>query len=755
MILPPDDLQLVRTRPQSSELFLSVFKPRIVLQCQINDPAIEKGARTITFDNVTYGSDLAVEPGMVCWIGSAVGLKDIGKTRVKSITPTSMEVAENSDINWADGQFLTVYRFFEILPVYPRIINDPANDENVIFYKDYDIAYTNQNSILGTLINMGSHRAAMLQGGSVRLWYTSSGTATMQTGISLSYDWAFEGGTPTGSTNANPGWVSYTMPGDYVTRLIISGSNGAADTSYRYVSIRNPISSGVSVPYQKWSMESLEGSRDEGGYTASITIYEQSSSIEDGSVVVLFSKDFYGSTEISLGGNQENNSGIFFVGYVMSGSVEFDYQKSTVKFDVGSVTNYLRQINAFSVSVESSKSPTTWYELLDMDIRSALYHYLKWHTSVLLTNDFQYVGENPKVQYFDADRTSIFDAVDNFMRSAMVGKVVSDRQGRMWAEQDITILPTGTSVAAMQLTRHDWKDAPTITENVINKTSYLEMGGIAYSGAYTGSFSALLACAPGDAPAYRGATENIEGLALNSQDHLNQIVKNLYAFRNNRVVSVDLNLSSNYGNLDIAPQIPINLVITPDETVRGLTVRNDFNVNSMSWEYDPKNKMLMPSQVSFLPIVNGDHVETIVIPPVPDGGGYGGGSPSIPALPPFNFPGFYPVTYTWVIDSPESGGIPGPRLWQTRTVLRIDSYIVGGTSVTFNVEQRAVIGTAGQDLMTNDMVSDLDGESTMSITGSAISSGTAQYINANYWLWLDIASVVGGVEKLVVTVTAG
>lgn len=637
MRLSPSNLELIRTRPQSTRLYLSVFAPRIVMQARVNNVSIAKGARTIAFDSVTAGNYSAVEAGMILWVGSSAGAKDIGKIRIKGIEPATLEVAENSDINWADNQYLTVYRYWAIDPIYPRIISDPADPENVIFYKDYDVAYSNQNSTLGAFVNMGSHRAAFLEGGSAQLWYTASGTAALQTGIALSYDWSFEGGNPSGSALFSPGYILYNTPGHYVTRLIVSGSNGSVESSYRYASIYNPISSGVNIPYLQWEMDSLRGSRDEGGYTASIKLFQPGSEIEEGSVVVLFSEDYYGNTKVSLGGNGENNSKIFFVGYVMDGSIEYDYEKSTVSFDIGSISSYMKEMDGFSVSVESSAAPATWYQLLDMDIENAVYHYLKWHSTVLKTVDFEYTGDNPKIQFFDADRSSLYDAIDNFLRSAIVGKMVSDRQGKLWAEPDITLSATGSVASIMDLTYRDWRNTPNVDERTIQDLSYLEMGGIAYSGAYSGTFAALMACAPGATPAYRGGTERQQGLALNDQSHINSIVKNLYAHKNYKYPNIDLQLAAAYRNLDIAPQEPLNLIITPEDTVRRLNIRNDFNISSMDWEYDEEHGLLLAG-ASLNPIVNGDHVEVIDIPDIPDDGGYATPASQIPRIPKMAIP---------------------------------------------------------------------------------------------------------------------
>jgi hypothetical protein len=102
-------------------------------------------------------------------------------------------------------------------------------------------------------------------------------------------------------------------------------------------------------------------------------------------------------------------------------------------------------------------------------------------------------------------------------------------------------------------------------------------------------------------------------------------------------------------------------------------------------------------------------------------------------------------TFSWVITNPVAGGIPGPRLKVAATAIRIDSYVTSATSVTFNIEERSTIGSAGSNLLASDQVADVNGETTTSFDDSALA--------ADNWLWLDIASVSGTPAILVVTLT--
>ena len=102
-------------------------------------------------------------------------------------------------------------------------------------------------------------------------------------------------------------------------------------------------------------------------------------------------------------------------------------------------------------------------------------------------------------------------------------------------------------------------------------------------------------------------------------------------------------------------------------------------------------------------------------------------------------------SYTWVIDNPATGGIPGPRLKVAHTVTRLDSYVTAATSVTFNIEERSTIGSAGTDILASDQVADTDG----AIASSFSNAGLA----ADCWLWLDISAVSGTPGKVVITLS--
>lgn len=640
MIPTSAQLALLRGQPHRTKLYLSIYQPSTVFAARLNNASAAKNDRVIPYDGVSAGAYTLIQSGMTLYVGSSAGAFDKGMVRVRSADGTNLTVAENAHINWADDDYLTVVSFFEINAVYPRIIQDPADAMNTLWYKDYDIAYSNQNSILGSFIQMGPHHAGFV--GDV--YYSATGTTNLL-GNSLTYSWFFEGADTTGSSAIVPGNIHYTTPGHYTTRLTVT-DGASTDISYRHISIYNR---GGTI--QNWELLNLSGSRGQGGYTASIRLHQTltSAQLREGSLVVIFAEDDYAGQSGSMGGNAIGREDTVFCGYVLKGSIRYNYRESSMEFELGSPAMVMQEAEGFGVSIQYSDAPgptddipSGWVTVLGMDVKRALYHYLRWHSTVLMTNDFQFVGTDRYLQYFDADRTSLYDAIQNAMHSILLGGVVCDRQGKIWAERPVYLEPSAFS-EQFTLTNVDWVGEAGIEELRMARTAFIEAGGIYFSGP-ANTYTPLLAQAPGTTPGYRGSVERIQGLALTGQSELNQITGDLYAQRNATYPEVSLDLRGNYRVLDIAPQERVPMTVAAADTVRGITFAGKhFFVSRMEWQYDSMSEILL-SNISLSEIASGADAETLVIPNVPDipgtgdGGGYDQGGIEVPDLPQIPIP---------------------------------------------------------------------------------------------------------------------
>jgi hypothetical protein len=695
---------LLRTQPQRTKLWLSVYQPLTTLACRVNDGSITKGEREITYDTVSNGTFTNVSSGMTMYVGTTLGGDEKGRIRVRSATSTVITVAENSHIDWENNDYLTIVNFFEINPVYPRIVQDASDPFDLIFYKDYDIAYSDQNTNLGTLINMGGNLAGFVN---EPVYFTAEGTENLN-GEGLNYQWNLGGSDTPSFTGQIPGLINYSSPGHFLVGLEVSGSSsGVIDQSWRHISIYNRPEDGSNNPILSWELTDFSGSRKDGGYTVTVKIFQSvpENIIRDGSLIVIFSDDWYGGTKQSIGGNGINRSKIVFSGYVVSGSISYNWRESEIEFDVVSPTKIMGSAEGFSISLESVSNvntevqnnediPNGWVVLEDLTPKKAIFHYLKWHSTVLKTQDVKFLGYgfNDPVQFFDSDRESLFDAVDSFVSSGLLGSTVADRQGNIylespgWSQQE-----TGTFNTGYHITNKDWMGEPKIDETLTEDLSFIEMGGISYQGPSTNISLAHLASSPGNAPGYRGGLERIQGLVLRDQTHLNLLAGDLLAFRNRDFQTILFSLVGNFRNYDIAPQEFIPFTIDSGDTVRGIEfVQKLFLLEQISYQYSSRNEFLSSTLLLLEKTigVEGDTIDIPDIPPTEGGDNSGGGGFDIdpitipPIPPPPNFGIGVDAGYYRFLSVPAGGGIV---TWDIDSNIGLDQLNLGEPFSTFTL----------------------------------------------------------------------
>lgn len=630
MDLTAAQLTRLRQRPHKTTLNLGIFRPQVVVTAQINQPNIPKGRRVINI-TVTGGDIDLVQGDETVYIGTAQGEKDIDRIRVRSITSTTITLAENS-ITWEDGWYLTVVRFFEPWGVFPRITLDSNNIPT--FFKDFDITYSNQNRFLDPVVCLGpSHAGFLLPPGSPtgthQIFYTSSGTfdPTFGTITGVSFNWHFEGGDPTGSTVPDPGYINYTGCGNFVTSLEVTTQGGQTFTGRRHIQIlTRPDVPGPCKPILKWGLRSLSGSRDSGGYNGTIWIREpvNPEDIVDGAMIVIFSDDAEGGVELEkVAANAENRGKIFFVGYILEDSINYDPATSLVEFKVGSVTERMKELSTFSTALDDKKASQTisWTDMTEMTVDRSVIHFLRWHSTVLAVADFAQTGDDKRVQFIDFPRGNIYPSVQQLLDSTLFATINADRQGKVWTEVDANMKTTGSSRQendymqdVIEITRQDWLNQVTIERDASPDLAYVELGGIAYSGPVTGTFDAFLAGAPGFAPEYSGGATRVSGLVIEGQTPVNALSGLFLARATPLFPSALLGFAGDYRFLDIAPQHRVGLTVAENDTFRRITLDNKpFIPWELSYGYRPQNQSLS-TEITLVPETDGPPGDTIIIP---------------------------------------------------------------------------------------------------------------------------------------------
>ncbi len=596
---------LLGTRPQQTEIHFDIFNPATVLSASVNDSDAAQGNRVITYDNAT-GDFNDVKPGMTLYVDNEF-------IRVISATSTTITVAENDYIVWTDDLEFVVRTFFLPWGVLPRITID--SNDIVTFFKDFNIEYVDQNSVLDPIVHMGPNAAELLDQdtGDVDIFYTSVGSSDPNGSGLSTFSWNFEGAQITGSSAVNPGNVTYDTPGDFITTLTVTNDAGKTFTSHRHIIIRNASRS-------QWGINSLEGNRGSGSWQASLWVRNDISDVVDGALVILHTTDFYGTTKQSIGGNATNRSNTLFVGYIYGESIRYDATDNIVTFTVFGLGAYLNNLETMSATLEDKATATTWNEMTSLDIDRALFGFIRWQTNIMEVADVTYTGNTFPVQFIDFARGPILASLRNLVTSAIKGLVNSDAQGALFIEEDIqTVAIASRNIpTTMELSRQFWMNEPEIQHRRRRVQSFLELGGILYSGA-TGTFAAMLSGAPGITPSYFGSASREHGLIIGAtgQPFLNALTGNVFALRNNPFPEVTFEMAGNIRVFDIAPQEFTQATLSADETFSNVVWNPQRLIPlRVEYTYNPKTFSLLPV-VSFEGETDGPPGETIIIPATP------------------------------------------------------------------------------------------------------------------------------------------
>lgn len=267
------DLNTLRSQPHTSKLYLAVLAPQVDVVAVVTVDA-DQSIPADTFPQliaftVVSGDATLVRAGMTAWVGTSAGDDSLGRTRSRA-TPSGniLFLAENSDIDWATGVYITFYNEFLPWPKYPFV-----NASGTI-WKDYAINYfaaPNQQTVLWPPVAvMGSCGVGIMHGGVAYVLFDGGESyATAPPGVDaitiVSWDWEFPDGTPATSTDMAPGWVAFSTQGVKQVVLTVTDENGISSKSRRAILIVDldaPLQ--PYYAYKDFGVESWEGDTDTG-----------------------------------------------------------------------------------------------------------------------------------------------------------------------------------------------------------------------------------------------------------------------------------------------------------------------------------------------------------------------------------------------------------------------------------------------------------------------------------------------------------
>lgn len=558
-----------RTKQQTAELFLSVFKPTTILSALVNDGTITKGARTIAYDTGTGSAAnfALITNGMPLFIGRE-------RVRVKSISGNEVSgtiiVAENS-IDWGNNDAITIEFDHPLFPILPSFSTTGIVST---FRKDIGTTatgelYTDENEQPPPVVVVGSHLFVDWYQGVNITWDfdLSDNSYVVTNGAAISsynaiVSPAASGLTVSINTSTGAGTLTATQTGQWWVAFSVTDDNGKTQTSYRAVMTDAPITSlqPSSVGYD-WN---------NGGGNFSVPISDESialSDVPDRALCVLWIKQEFDGTEsytnIWATGSLYNGENIIIAGYNRRDNDNDNLEIGTGKpvFTIDTPEQQLASRDPFgSISLKAQVTVTDWFEYSTwLTIGRAIHHILKWHSTAFEMLDIAGLMRNTDgVKFLTSSENNLLQRGNNLaFNNGIKAKLVCNRVGQIWFERDTQLQNDATRGALSTVFTFDEQDMggaiSTVREPEI-RTLQTSMDGFSFDGTTSNAFLAL---APGDAPEPEGIGKTKQsGQVISNQTDLNERAGRLHGVANANLVELRSTFHANYmGVLDITPEL--------------------------------------------------------------------------------------------------------------------------------------------------------------------------------------------------------
>ena len=574
-ILSPADLEALRSdHPHVVRLHMSVYVPDI-LYCGVVDGAHDRGARDVTVADES-GDITDIEEGMTILVGTSCGDYSKSRRRFRSRAGQVLTLDENP-VDWDAGDYITAVRNWELWSIFPYI----DADDDYTFYKDRDVAYTDQNEEPPPVAIAGPNRAAFLDGYSVTFNIRGDDSYAIADGATIStYLWACD--TASGITNPNIAntTISFVNPGQHWVTLTVTDSNGKSQTTRRIFFIHQR--SGAYAPYDDFIFEgSPSGDWDTGGWTCNVRLRDNAelSSFPDRAMVLIWCESFYGGVEKYLYDSDYGN--IIISGYIKEESIEKDLDTGSVLFDVYTINDILDNTKMMSISLEYDSTPETWYQFADLTTARAAHHLWKWHSTLFDICDVYLPMDNEELldAVDDFEEGSLYSMVDAFTyQHSIFAHVCSNKWGQLYVEVDVNMHDVADRAAIdywLILEEQD-KRGPVdleIVRDSYNRVGYAMASGMNFDGTDS---TPVISQAPADIPHNTGKSDVIfERLVLENQADGNMTVGRIIAIANTDIIEYRVPLTGNYLQcVDIVPQYWVLDSLTGVDNKRGITFTN-------------------------------------------------------------------------------------------------------------------------------------------------------------------------------------
>jgi hypothetical protein len=618
------------------QFYLCIIKPETAFTATVSsnpsDPYI-----AIPFTGGATGTAGMIVEGNTLQVGTTAGANDIGEVRIKGVTGTSsgyVYVAETDDTGplIQSGHHLTGLREWRLWPKVPR--QDATDPNNIIYYEDYDLAYTDQLSAWKPIAVAGPPAVIFLENGIAQADFVGDRSYALAPSATIaSQKWTAPGSNQVTSTSlgteGTPVSFTYSTAGQYTVSFEVTDSNGNTAINYTWVIVIDPENPTNVIT--KFDDYNDSADRSQGGLTANFSV-RGAITIADlprNAMVIHASR----GDLITHTGTWPFRGNTQFCGYVVGGTVTQDPYESVVSFQAASITHLMKQLALYPHRLESAGTPANWTQASNMTvgrILSFLAHYRSTLSLMAPIIEFPYT-ELVKAQDFGFD--SLYSQANKLLQDAW-GGLIANHQGVLYPEIHYQVMLDSerSSVnTGKALNKNEWIGAADIQERPTWSTPVrkVKQSGVLWDGT---TAIPLFSEAPGDVQSDWGNEQAKDSLILSSQDDLNTRCGREFARHRSNYPAIRLNFL-NEGTFQLVPQRLYTITTESGDNNRGVALTASGIISRIRREYDHINS-LVKSNVEFDVVQAGVAGGTVVMPVKPPSLTGGGTSSSNGPQPP-------------------------------------------------------------------------------------------------------------------------
>lgn len=530
------------------KLYLYFDIPTPIFKARVNMPSPTYPANSIDFDGVTLGVYTDIEFDMTLLLGTADGLDDLGRVRVKLAEVDNIRISrsskgfEDGTLVLTDNAYITVLDDFRVWSKLPYFSLDSEGD--VIQgqdFKDGNISPGTYNTLIPPKANPGPWMAGLIDsvtnlmevefpGGGVNTSFALADGATI-----TGYAWDIRDGTLTFGTLTSA-VIRATFPaGKRWVKLTVTDSNGLTHTCRCFVVAIDPANDITIKNY------GIKQNLEIGSSTLDIELYRDTprTTYPDGTLVMFW----WGNIQ-----DASDRSHIKFCGWIDNENFSTVRQKTglrkTTTIHCVDIAGRMAALTGFPQALDRTTSDSLWSVMPSLDMHKALWYVGFWHSTAFNLADFIMPSGlrsyDCMILYFSG--ASMFDQM-NAQAQKIVPKhlFTNNTQGQLsiirdWMLDDLSDRPEADPV----ISDDEWNDL-SATYNRSPKVYSLKTGAVLVSTAYIvvddeDTVPLVFSVAPGESSAFGQGSQEMqdnEGLTL-SQIDLNRASGHLYARVNSR-----------------------------------------------------------------------------------------------------------------------------------------------------------------------------------------------------------------------------